>query len=379
VPARSWVLRFKYRRLEFEEEGTTCGQRISRYGNALMLNPAIRHSGAPLISVGMPAYNAEPYIGAAIESVLGQTLQDWELIVVNDGSTDATLERIRSYSDPRIRCFSQDNSGPAVGYNRALAESRGRFFALLNADDVCYPDRLAYQSESYSRGGRRILFSAPDFIDAEGRQISDAHFLTGRFWADSHARTQTLERFFFHGNFLCTPTLFAEREVLLEAGSFNPALFNLNDFDLWIRLVKKYALCPDAKAILHYRIHPNNLSGPPREPADLRRAVRFQNENYLVMRNFFDGVPPALFKEAFGDRLIRPTCETDLERECEQAFLYLKMPDRRIQLIGMENLGRLLADPQSERALKEFYGFTPLSFANGPLADIDIENLMPKE
>ena len=332
----------------------------------------------PLISVGMPAYNAERYIGAAIESILGQTFQDWELVIVNDGSTDTTLERIRSYKDHRIKCFSQDNSGPAVGYNRALAESRGHYFALLNADDVCHPDRLEYQFQSYSTGNRRILFSTPDFIDSEGKPMSGDHFLTGRFRADSYTPAQTLEQFFFHGNFLCTPTLFAERDVLLEAGPFNPALFNLNDFELWIRLVKKYPLCPDPRPVIQYRIHSRNLSAPPREAADLRRAVRFHNENYLVMRNFFDGVSSALFKEAFARRLIRSTCETDLERECEQAFLYLKVLDRRVQLIGMEKLARLLASPDGETVLNESYGFTPFSFANGPLADVDIENLIPK-
>ena len=332
----------------------------------------------PLITVGIPAYNAERYIGAAIESILRQTFREWELVIVNDGSTDATPERIRSYKEPRIRCVDQPNSGPAVGYNRAIAESRGRYFALLNADDVCLPDRLEYQLQSYVSGGPRVLFSVPDFIDSEGEPMSGDHFLTGRFRSDSNTRAQTLERFFFHGNFLCTPTLFAERDLLREAGPFNPALFNLNDFELWIRLVKKYPLCPDPKPVVQYRIHSGNLSGPPRELADVWRAVRLHNEHYLVMRSFFDGVSPGLFQEAFGHRLIRSTCETDLERACEQAFLYLKAPSRRVQLIGVEHLARLLASPESESVLNERYGFTPVSFANGPLADVDIENLIPE-
>lgn len=345
---------------------------------ASMLNQTIPSRGIPLISVGMPAYNAELYIGAAIESVLGQTFQDWELIIINDGSTDGTSERIRSYKDPRIRYVDQPNSGPAVAYNRAIAESRGQYFAIFNADDVCYPDRFEYQLQSYVNGTRRILFSTPDFIDAEGKPILGDHFLTGRFRSDSYTRAQTLERFFFHGNFLCTPTMFAEREVLLGAGRFNPALFTLQDFELWIRLVKEYPLCQTARPVIQYRIHPENISGPPREPGDVRRAVRIHNENYLVMRSFFDGISPDLFREAFADRVIRPICETDLEQQCEQAFLYLKVPDRRIQLIGVESLARLLASPDGETLLKERYSFTPLSFANGPLADVDIENLIPK-
>lgn len=341
-----------------------------------MSNP-IRSGNAPLISVGMPAYNAELHIGEAIESILGQSFPDWELIVVNDGSTDGTLERIESFKDPRIKCVSQENGGPAVGYNRALAESRGQYFAILNADDVCYPDRLEYQLQSYLSGPRRILFSMPDFIGADSQPLLEQHFLTGRFRPACDTSAQTLERFFFEGNFLCTPTLFAERAVLLETGWFNPALFNLNDFDFWIRLVKKYRLCPDPKPVIQYRIHPGNLSGPPREAADVRRAVRFHNENFLVMRSFFDGMSLSLFKEAFGDRLIRPACESDLESECEQAFLYLKVADRRVQMIGMENLARLLATSAGKTVLGEQYGFTPLSFANGPLADIDIERIMP--
>ena len=326
----------------------------------------------------MPAHNAERYIGAAIESVLGQTFRDWELVIVNDGSTDTTGDVIRSYKDPRIRCFSQPNSGPAVAYNRAIGESRGQFFAIFNADDVCYPDRLEYQHQSYLNGGRRVLFSVPDFIDSDGTPLAGDHFLTGRFRTDCQSRAQTLERFFVHGNFLCAPTFFSEREVLLEAGRFNPALFTLQDFELWIRLVKKYSLCPDAKPVIQYRIHPDNISGPPREAGDVRRTVRIHNENYLVMRTFFDGISPDLFHEAFAHRLVRSPCETDLEKECEQAFLYLKVPDRRVQLIGVESIARLLATVESETILKEHYGFTPLSFALGPLADVDIENLIPK-
>ena len=172
-----------------------------------MLNPAIPSGGAPLISVGMTAYNAERYLGAAIESILAQTFPDWELLIVNDGSTDGSLERIRSYKDPRIRCFDQPNGGPAVGYNRAIAESRGYYFAIFNADDVCYPDRLEYQHQSYVRGNRRVLFSAPDFIDSEGNPMSGDHFLSGRFRTDCQSRAQTLERFFVHRNFLCRHSL----------------------------------------------------------------------------------------------------------------------------------------------------------------------------
>jgi glycosyltransferase involved in cell wall biosynthesis len=333
---------------------------------------------SPLISIGMPAHNAERYVGAAIESVLRQTFGDWELIIINDGSTDATAERIASYRDPRIRWFSQENLGPPAAYNRALAQSRGRYFAILNADDVCYPDRLESQLRFYEGGGPRVLFSPVDFIDAEGNAVTGEHFLSGRFPAEPHTRAETVERFFTRGNFFSTPTLFTERKILLEAGLFHPALFTLQDFDMWVRLVKKHDLVPLPKPTVQYRIHPDNISGPPRNDQDFRRGVRVHNEYHLLMRRFFDGMPAELFHDAFKDRLIRPDCATDLEHRCEQAFLYLKSSDRRCQLIGLEKMDGLLADPEGARVLSDLYGFNSVSFAHGPLADVDVERIVPK-
>jgi glycosyltransferase involved in cell wall biosynthesis len=95
-----------------------------------------------LVSIMMPAYNAAPYIGKAIESVLAQSYTNWELIIVNDGSTDNTAEVAARYTDPRIRLLHQSNAGEAVARNRALDESHGEYVAFLDADDLFLPDHL---------------------------------------------------------------------------------------------------------------------------------------------------------------------------------------------------------------------------------------------
>ena len=97
---------------------------------------------SPQVSIMMPAYNAEGYIAAAIESVLSQSVQDWELIVINDGSTDKTREVLSHYNDERIRVFHQPNSGEASARNYALQQARGMYLAFLDADDQWLPEFL---------------------------------------------------------------------------------------------------------------------------------------------------------------------------------------------------------------------------------------------
>jgi glycosyltransferase involved in cell wall biosynthesis len=99
-------------------------------------------SNQPLVSIMMPAYNVEKFIGQAIESVINQTYPEWELILVNDGSKDGTANVIANYRDPRIKVISQLNCGESVARNTALKVVKGEYLAFLDADDVFLPDHL---------------------------------------------------------------------------------------------------------------------------------------------------------------------------------------------------------------------------------------------
>lgn len=97
----------------------------------------------PCISVIIPAYNHEPYIAAALQSVLQQTFGDFELIVIDDGSKDNTWYEIQQIVDTRLRAFRQENRGAAATINRGIEMARGRYVTILNSDDVYHPERLA--------------------------------------------------------------------------------------------------------------------------------------------------------------------------------------------------------------------------------------------
>lgn len=124
-----------------------------------------------IVSIIMPSYNTASYIGRSIQSVLDQTYPNWELIIVDDCSTDNTLEVIRSYQDDRIRLFQNpENSGAAVSRNKALREARGRYIAFLDSDDLWMPQKLARQLRFMSQNGYSFSYTCYEEIGDDGRK-----------------------------------------------------------------------------------------------------------------------------------------------------------------------------------------------------------------
>ena len=126
----------------------------------------------PQITVLMPAYNAEKYIGEAIASVLNQTFTDFELLIINDGSTDTTKQIIDSFTDSRIRLINQTNQGIAAALNIGLLNAKADLIARFDADDICMPERLMIQYNFLSDHPDYIIVGADaDFIDMNGNFV----------------------------------------------------------------------------------------------------------------------------------------------------------------------------------------------------------------
>ena len=134
------------------------------------------HNETPLVSVIMPAYNAEPYIEKSIASVLAQTVHDWELIVVDDQSTDGTVRLVEMLAneDERIRLVRNErNMGAAATRNRGLELSRGLFVALLDSDDVWYPRKLEKQLQCIQSEGAELCYCAYALVSEGGEKCCD--------------------------------------------------------------------------------------------------------------------------------------------------------------------------------------------------------------
>jgi glycosyltransferase involved in cell wall biosynthesis len=204
----------------------------------------------PSLSVALPAFNSELFIAETIESVLGQDFGDFEFLVLNDGSTDRTLEIAASYAarDSRIRVISRENRGLPASLDELLRAARAPIIARIDADDVCEPSRFSKQLvflETHADYG--IVGSQVHEIDSQGRRVPGSRVPC------THEEILTaLPRYcpFYH------PAVMMRRDLVIAVGGYRALFRYAEDYDLWLRLseVTRMANLPDA--LLTYRLHP---------------------------------------------------------------------------------------------------------------------------
>ncbi len=301
----------------------------------------------------MTTYNHEKYIASAIQSVLNQTVTDFELIIVNDGSIDRTDEVIITFQDSRIVYIHQENQGPSAAVNNGILAARGKYVALMSGDDICYPQRLERQYQYLDTTARKIVFSRVDFIDDDSQIVTGEHFAKDLFNSSNSTRAEILNLFFMTGNYLCAVTSLIEKQILLSAGLFNLTSIQLQDFDMWINLVKKYDIFILPEKLVQYRIRSgeNNLSLKP------SHYVRVVFEEYQIKKNILNQVSINLFKEAFVNYIKKANFQEGAEYELEKAFLYLNHASLLMRSIGCEKLFTLLQDQTILSVAKAKYSF----------------------
>lgn len=187
----------------------------------------------PLVSVVIPVYNGEKTIEKTIESVFNQTFTDFELIIINDGSQDGTLEVISKITDSRLQVFSYENSGVTVSRNRGIEKASGEFIAFLDADDLWTPDKLQAQLQALQENPEAaVAYSWTDWIDEAGEFLRPGSHITAN--GDVY-RKLLLINFLDNGS---NPLI--RKQALLEVGGFDELLPPAEDWDMWLRLAAKY-------------------------------------------------------------------------------------------------------------------------------------------
>lgn len=212
----------------------------------------------PKVSVIVPAYNAGLYLKGTLQSVLAQTYLPDEIIVVNDGSTDATEQVALQYGD-RIKYLYQENAGPAAARNRGVAQAQGDYLALLDGDDLWLPNFLQSllglaQSQPEAAG----FYGWAQMVTAQGQPLPQ---LAGA----QQYRPNQLYQALLRANFLIPSTMLLRKSAVLEAGSFDPApvLRGVEDWDLWLRLSRTQSLVCHPVPVAQYRVHTDSLSANP--------------------------------------------------------------------------------------------------------------------
>ena len=193
---------------------------------------------APKVSVVMPAYNAERFIRPAVDSILAQTFEDFELIILNDGSTDSTQSIVVSYTDPRIRLINKENSGVASTLNLGLKEARGEYIWRHDADDISLPQKLEKEI-AFLRAHPEFVLCATQvaFMSERGKVAWNK-----RQPKDGWLGTETNREVFFEDFSPYSPvthgtTLF-RRSILENTGDYREAFITSEDIDMWLRFLE---------------------------------------------------------------------------------------------------------------------------------------------
>ena len=200
------------------------------------------------VSAVVPAYNRAVYLREAIDSALAQGFEGLEVVVVDDGSTDATPEILRGYGD-RFRVHRQENAGQSAAVNRGVDLARGEFVAFLDSDDAWLPGKIARAVALLdAEPAAALLYAAVEMMDGDGRAIPDPR--PPRRTPSGAVLASLLEE-----NFVRTPTAVFRRKAFLEAGGYDPALRCVNDWDMWLRLATGRPVLRDPVPAARYRLH----------------------------------------------------------------------------------------------------------------------------
>jgi glycosyltransferase involved in cell wall biosynthesis len=224
-------------------------------------HPMSNTHAPPLVSVLMPAYNHAPYVRAAVESVLGQTYENLELIAIDDASSDATWEILQSFEDERLRLYRHDaNQGAHATLNELMGRGRGRHFAILNSDDIYHPLRLERLVAEAERSSDRdtLIFTDVSFVDKHGFVIdADQRALSYKALSDRCASFAPYFRLLTGNQAISTSNFFFSRSLAEKIGAFAPLRYT-HDWDWALRANIHGAATWVRESLLSYRVHGGN-------------------------------------------------------------------------------------------------------------------------
>lgn len=215
---------------------------------------------SPIVSVVMPTYNHARFLSEAIRSVLDQTFQDFELIVIDNFSTDETCSIIQSFDDDRIRYYKYSNQGViAASRNNGIGQAQGRYVAFIDSDDQWVPDKLQRQIDFMEKDVSLVLTcGAFETVNQEGMKIGKV------IGANTHGVSGYCYKKLLNANFIVSSSVMVRKEMLDTVGGFDEAenLICAEDYDLWLRLARLNPISHVNATVGTYRVHDKNASSP---------------------------------------------------------------------------------------------------------------------
>jgi glycosyltransferase involved in cell wall biosynthesis len=235
----------------------------------------------PKVSVVIPAYNRADLIGETLDSVLAQTFRDFEIVVVDDGSTDGTPAVLARYTDHNVRVIRQENQGEGAARNTGIGAARGDYIALVDSDDLWVPVKLERQMTVLNQRPNLMWVYSDAFVfDSNTGKRLFSFSERGCQYAGDVARELLLR------DFIASPTPVIHRSVFQELGMFNYDHRD-SDWDMWLRIAAKYPVGLVPEALAGYRLHSGSISqksgvllAHQYHVATIERAVKFAPDVY---------------------------------------------------------------------------------------------------
>lgn len=278
----------------------------------------------------MAAYNSENYISDSIKSILEQSFSDFELLIVNDGSTDQTVAVIEKFNDPRIRLVHNDkNRGLTYTRNVALTEARGEYIAILDSDDIAIKNRLELQYNFFRQHPEYALCGGHGVFINQRAELTNNSDLIVPVGAEKIKMTLLFENTFVNSSVMYKTSIYKELNGYQD---YAPA----EDYELFIRIAEKYPVWNLDQILVKYRIHENNISSLREEIAKLKlKAIKSEQLNYL-------GIPD---HESFGNILFSILI-CDYKRyqfsDYHQLFLQIKSANRKLRKYPVKEFEEML-------------------------------------
>ncbi len=202
----------------------------------------------------MSVYNGAKYLREAIDSVLTQSMADFEFLIVNDGSMDNSLEIIKSYNDARIILLDNEkNLGLIASLNKGLAVARGKYLARFDADDICCSNRLEEQYNFLENNPDiAVCGSWAEIIDENGKAVDHYNY--------PPLENKAIKKYLFWHNPFIHPTVMVRREILAAAGGYNKKFKHIEDYELWTRVLAKFQGANIPQTLIKYRRHSGGIT-----------------------------------------------------------------------------------------------------------------------
>lgn len=260
-----------------------------------------------IVSVILPVYNGEQFVSRAIESVLNQTYKELELIVVDDGSSDNSLDVVQSYADSRLKVFTKENGGPASARNLGIQHCSGEYIALIDQDDLWYPTKLQKQVATIHRKNCALVHCDALSIYEDGSRPAQT-------WSVLYPpKSGRVFRELWHQNFVLSSSAIFRKSIISKVGllSEDHKCLGVDDKEYWLRIALKYEIGYVHEVLVERSIHKTNFGYLNRRTRAMmhRNGINVKKEYYYIAQNkiskremsnaFLDQVPVLLYNRLF--------------------------------------------------------------------------------